>query len=338
VQNEEQQPFVIDYYQKHPDELDLRPPAAKLEDVNAKLEDEELEVAQKRRLLAQKKQLTSFVYGDESPEMMQVEKESGKSYNKNGRPASAARHLSRAREIEKQHPDTDPNETAEIGVETAEAYLNMADPEKRQETLKNMKHAQQALRPTYDCEFEDTRLVYRRDIAMARVTVARGRYTNSLQYYDLAVESLKADSGETEELAELLVEVARAAGLAFDEESEQRYYQEAHDLYVKLGMTEQAKELEPFLPEEVEEPEPEEEEAAEGEAEPEQGEKRKPLGPLGQVADALADHVDSEDDEAGDRDAQDKAQGGLSVGLERIGTQLMDGMEQKGNQPEEVVQ
>ena len=258
VQNERHESFVLNYYNKNPQEMDTRAPDEKLKDVQERLNDDDIEREERKRLLAQQRQLCYFAHGEDSSEMVSCERQLGMYYNRNKRPASAVRHLQKAQELQ-QTNQVDPEEGMEIAVEMAEAHLAMRDANKRQETLKHMAQANKALKPVMGVEVENLRLMYRRDLAQARVTTTRGRFEKALEQYETAAESLQRCSGsDNAEMANLYVEMADVAEADENEERAGQYYQMAYNKYVNLGMDEEAKAIEPKLPR------PEEEEVREG--------------------------------------------------------------------------
>ena len=265
VRNEKNDSFVITYYKQKPDELDTRSPEEKLADIKERLSGDDVPQEERHRLLAQQKQLCYFAHGEDSPEMLKCEKDLGLYYNRNHRPASAVRHLTNARNLEKKN-NVEPQESMEIAVEIAEACLSLRDVNKRQETMKRMAQANEALQPVMDVEVDDLQLMYRRDLAQARVTTTRGRFEQALGQYDKAMGSLERVRGkENAEVANLYVEMADVAEADENEELAGKHYKSAHRIYTKLGMEEEARSIEDKLPPEqhVEEEE-EEEEKGEG--------------------------------------------------------------------------
>ena len=263
VRNEKNDSFVLTYYKQKPDELDTRSPEEKLADIQERLSGDDVPQEERHRLLAQQKQLCYFAHGEESAEMLKCEKELGLYYNRNHRPASAVRHLSNARNLEKKN-NVEPQESMEIAVEIAEACLSLRDVNKRQETMKRMAQANEALQPVMQVEVEDLQLMYRRDLAQARVTTTRGRFEQALGQYDKAMESLEKVRGqENAEVANLYVEMADVAEADENEELAGKHYKSAHGIYVKLGMEEEARSIEDKLPPEQHVEEEEEEEKGE---------------------------------------------------------------------------
>ena len=257
VQNERHESFVLNYYNKNPQEMDTRAPDEKLKDVQERLNDDDIGREERKRLLAQQKQLCYFAHGEDSSEMVTCERQLGMYYNRNKRPASAVRHLQKAQELQ-QTNKVDPEEGMEIAVEMAEANLAMRDANKRQETMKHMVQANKALKPVMGVEVDNLRLMYRRDLAQARVTTTRGRFEKALEQYETAAESLQRCSGsDNAEMANLYVEMADVAEADENEERAGQYYQMAYNKYINLGMDEEAKAIEPKLPR------PEEEEVRE---------------------------------------------------------------------------
>ena len=260
VQDERHESFVLNYYKANPQEMDTRAPEEKLKEIQDRLNEDDVEGEERHRLLSQQKQLCYFAHGEDSAEMISCEKQLGMYYNRNKRPASAVRHLQKAQQLQ-QTNNIDPEESMEIAVEKAEAHLSLRDVNKRQETMKHMTQAAEALKPTLDVEVENLRLMYRRDLAQARVTTTRGRFERALEQYEKAVESLDRCSGsDNAEMANLYVEMADVAEADENEEKAGQFYKIAYKKYLALGMEDEAKAIESKLPQE----DPEEEEIRDG--------------------------------------------------------------------------
>ena len=263
VKDESHESFVLTYYQQKPEEMDTRSPDEKLSEIRESLQNDDLPQEERHRLLSQQKQLCYFAHGEDSPEMMRCEKDLGLYYNRNHRPASAVRHLTAARNLEQKN-NVEPEERMEIAVEIAEACLALRDVNKRQETMKKMTLANDALQPVMDTEVENLQLMYRRDLAQARITTTRGRFEQALEQYNKALEGLEKIHGHDHaEVANLYVEMADVAEADENEELAGKHYKSAYDIYVKLDMTEEANTIEPKIPVEQKVEEEEEEEVME---------------------------------------------------------------------------
>ena len=261
VQQEEQQPFVQKYFGANPDQLDTRTPEEKLQSIEEQLEDENLENKERFRLMAQKRQLNLFVHGEDSEEMMRTEKDLGMYYNQNKRPQSAFRHLSKAYQLE-EGKEVSEEEQLVIAVEAAEASINMRNKEKKQETIRNLSQAMEMLKSVKDIEPEDKHMKARRDLSMARILALRAKFKEAIEQYDVAIISVEDDYGkESEETANVYVEMGSNAAYADEMELSRSLYRTAYDIYKKCGNDEFAETLVPKFTEPKAEGEEEEEEA-----------------------------------------------------------------------------
>lgn len=235
VIQEQAESFTTSYYRDNPDDIDERRPDEKLQEIQERL-GEDLEKKEKFELLVQQKQLTYFLYGDDSIEMLRSYKDLGIYYNQNERPASAIRHLKKANELEKQFP-LDNYESTEIAVETAEAYYTLSQDDRTEDPNKFLVQTNNVLRPvlSYNLEEQNSQengeeneqseenhdekkknskqdgvnLMYRRDLANARALSKRNKAKEAIQPYEKARDYLEVISGaETEEMADLYVEMA----------------------------------------------------------------------------------------------------------------------------------
>jgi tetratricopeptide (TPR) repeat protein len=239
IQNEKQELYAISYFKTNPGAKDTTPPERKLELFEEKLA-QVLEPPERFATLVQQKAVRYIVFGDTSREALRSHLALGTFYNENSRPASAIRHLGRAQQLEDSN-DIENWESIQIRVEMADAYLTVRA-ERKSESAHNIDQAEQTITPCIKVPIEDPHLRYRRDLVLARLSLARNRGGQALAEYEMAWGSLDEANGgdEREETAELYAELARCA------EGQQQFrkaadnYQKAYELYRKLGLDQKA--------------------------------------------------------------------------------------------------
>lgn len=256
------EPFADKYYREHPDEReDLRPPEEKLKEIETKL-DENLEENDRFALLMKQKCYIYNVYGDTSEEALRVHASLGDFYNFSNKPKSALRHFEKSHALE-PGKELDNDIIARIAVGTAEAHLALSADSKKELNL-----AGTTLKPALDLEIENKMLKFRRDLTNARIFSAKQKYDEAYEAYLVAEQSHnECEHEEDESTAKIYTEFGEAARNAHKYHESIPYYQKAYDIYTKLEMEDQAKEIEPFLQlheeEEEQKVEEEEEEKAE---------------------------------------------------------------------------
>ena len=253
VAAEKSEMYCVSYFKSNPDSMDLRPPQEKLDDLFSQL-NEDLEPSQRFVVLSQIKTTQYILHGDDSVESLRAHAELGFFYNMNNRPQSALRHLELAHKLERtNHIEHD--ESVRIAVESAEAHIALKNEKK------HVSMAEDCIRPHREDAVEDTRLRYKRDLVVARIFAAKKKYDEALTQYEVAAATLREcnENEKTVEEARLYVEMAETAKRKKLNRRAGLYYKKAYDVYVELGMEDQAKEIEPMLPDEFEEEEEEEE-------------------------------------------------------------------------------
>jgi tetratricopeptide (TPR) repeat protein len=180
--------------------------------------------------------------------------ELGISYNVIGRPESAIRHLATASKLAREN-DTEPLTVLIIAVETAEAHLALA--QKGKDPQKHLNQAAEVLHPVAGVVVDKKELLFRRDLALARAFALRGRYKRSLPLYLAAVEEV---DGGAAEAAAVHAECGDAAARAGDRAVAIAEWQKAREVYLALGMEEEAQRLLPKIASFAEEEKPAEEE------------------------------------------------------------------------------
>jgi hypothetical protein len=240
VEFEKQEFFTSAYFRAHPPEdADLRSPAEKLEDLQARLQPN-LPMAERFSLLVQIKSAQYMLHGEDSIEALRAHAEIGFYYADVPRPASCLRHLELAHELEPRYP-LGRDESLRIAVEMADAYLK-TETEVRPRT-------ERLVKPYQNTPIEDPRLRFKRDRTCARLAKAQEKFGPAGEHYRNAVDSLSASNGgnDTPETAELHKEIARMFELAKNDAEAGEEYQKAYDVYIRLGMEESVKEIEPKL-------------------------------------------------------------------------------------------
>ncbi|OHS98529.1 hypothetical protein TRFO_08790 [Tritrichomonas foetus] len=242
--------YAVSYFKNNPDAvIDTRPPEAKLEELDCRLSEYDLETSDKFTYLIHQKSLNYIVYGENSIESLRSHAALGAFYNENHRPLSALRHLQKALSLQ-QTNSIERNELITLNVEIAEAHLALRN-DNRQESLKQIQYATEALKDILDDPIEDdARLRYRRDLAKARISAAKGKFEQALSQYEIARNSLEEanDNEDTNVTAKLYVEMAETAEAAKNAKKSGDYYSRAYETFIDLGMEESAAVIQPKVP------------------------------------------------------------------------------------------
>ncbi|KAK8844929.1 hypothetical protein M9Y10_021102 [Tritrichomonas musculus] len=246
IQNEKSESFAVNYFKKNPDARDSTPPDQKLQEIEDKLKSEDIDTSERFTLLVRQKALRYILYGENSAEALRSHAAIGIFYNQNHRSASAIRHLTKAHQLEDQN-DIEPEESLEIAVETAEAYINI---QSEKTGSKNFNNAEKVLMPWQDEEVENPMLKYRRDLSLARILFNKGQVDDCIKKYEEAWQSLdQANGGEEKvETAVLFYELARVYDFVEKKKKAGEYFTKSYNIYKKLDMEDEANEIEPYLP------------------------------------------------------------------------------------------
>ncbi|KAK8888444.1 hypothetical protein M9Y10_039521 [Tritrichomonas musculus] len=239
--------YAVSYFKNNPDAtIDTRPPEEKLEELDCRLSEYDLETTDKFTYLIHQKSLNYIVYGENSVEALRSHLALGAFYNENHRPQSALRHLQKALALEQTNP-VDKNEKIKINVEIAESHLALRS-DNRQESLKHIQQATEALKSIVDEPIEDDpQLRYRRDLSKARIFAARAKFDQALSQYEIALNSLDEanESENTNVTAKMYNEMAEVAETAKNTKKACDYYNKAYETFIDLGMEESAAVIQP---------------------------------------------------------------------------------------------
>lgn len=249
MQSDKNESYAVNYFKKNPDQKDSTPPDKKLEEIAEQLNSEELDTSERFTLLVRQKALRYIMYGENSAEALRSHASIGFFYNENHRPASALRHLNKARQLEEQN-DIERDEMMMIDIETAEAYLSL-HPEKKSEITRCYNNADAVLSEWADEPIEDPKIKYRRDLSLGRIYFAKGEVDKSIERYEEAQNSLQevnSDDDDNVERAVLLTELGHVYKYDKKDKKAGDCFQKAYDIYTNLEMEEDAKNVEPFLP------------------------------------------------------------------------------------------
>lgn len=249
--NETTDTFAESYFKMNPEEAqDMTPPETKLERIESSLAGE-LEPSAKFSALMQQKAMRYVIYGDDSVEMLRSYAALGFFYNENNRPESAIRNLTLAHQMESKY-QLEEEESMTIALETAEAYLNLK-PKKKSESSKNVSKASAAIEPYNDYEVEDQSKKSRLYVVRARIHSALQEYEDSVQCYDVALES--KENTEDQDAAVLYSELGEVAEKSKQLSKAKAAYKKAYDIFVNLELNDQARYLEDKINIEIEEEE-----------------------------------------------------------------------------------
>ena len=239
--------WASSFYRNNPDiQIDLRKPSEKLEDVIHKLDEYGIETSEKLTLLIQQISLSEMKYGENSMEVLRAHLALGQFYNENHRPLSALRHLETVQSLESTNK-LNPDDNILISIETLEAHLNLRN-DNKQESQRRLNIASQIIAPLEKTDISDPFLRHRRDLAMARISAAKGKIDDALKRYDISEKSLyHYDSGGSNKTAKLHVEIGDFAQNAQKYDKAQEYYSKAYILFMQLGMEESATLIKPKL-------------------------------------------------------------------------------------------
>ena len=177
------------------------------DDEQAQKEEEE----QRLVLLIQKKMLSTLVYGENSPEVVNATTELGAFYNQTNHPDSALRNLNKAQQQSKG-VELEEADQFKLAVEYADASFK-ANTQSRQESVRNIQNGERILSPYGEFETDDNMLGYRRDLLLARIKNARNKHSEALPFYEKAADKFESINGsdKQEELGDFYVEVAQVA-------------------------------------------------------------------------------------------------------------------------------
>jgi hypothetical protein len=248
VKSETSESYAAAYYSQNPP--DTSPPEDKLAAVDSKLSESGLEDDDQFTLLVQRKTLCQMIYGENSPEAVQATTKLGAFYNQHGKPDSALRNLTKAKQSSQQTELAEEDSFA-LALEYADANVNGAS-SSRQDKTKQVALADNALSPYAEFEVDDGMLKFRRDLLLARIRGYRTKWNDSLAFYQRALENYQAthpaEEGESEEKnpeqANIYVEAAAIAERIDGCDQAPEYYKRAYDLYVDLGFEEDAQKIE----------------------------------------------------------------------------------------------
>lgn len=240
--------YANSFFKAHPDEVDLRPPTEKLEELNNQFE-ENLEPAEKFNLLMKQKSLRYMVYGDNSKEAMDSHLALGIFYHEQNRPDSAIRHLEKAKELSESGDfEIDEETKLTIAIELCESHLSIRSANKRTDNS-HINAAYKKLQPFLNEDIENDHLRMRRDLAKGRIYAAKGRYQQSIEAYEASTQLMNQNSEKT---AQVYTEMADVHLNNENEKEAQKCYKKAYEIYKNLGMTDEASQFEDKLPEEEE--------------------------------------------------------------------------------------
>jgi hypothetical protein len=278
VKSETSESYAATYYSQNP--LDTAPPEDKLASVDSKLSESELEDDDQFTLLVQRKTLCQMIYGENSPESVQATTKLGAFYNHHGKPDSALRNLTKAKQSAQQTELADEDGFA-LAIEYADANVNGSSTS-RQDKTKQVALADNSLSPYAEFETEDGMLKFRRDLLLARIRGDRTKWNDSLVFYQRALENYQAThpegEGETEEKnpeqANIYVEAAAIAERIEGCDQAPELYKRAYDLYIDLGFEEDAEKIAPKIgaQDDGQDDEPATEEGGEGQGDEPPGE------------------------------------------------------------------
>jgi tetratricopeptide (TPR) repeat protein len=240
------QSFALDFFQSNPDTpIDKRTPADKLEEIETRLQGD-LDDQNRFNLLAQRKSLCFLAFGENSPESVRALCALGDFYNQQSRPESALRHLGKAKAITDSVELSERDQLA-IAVEAAAAHLMMGGG--KHELRANARTAEAEISPFARTEVDDLELIYKRDLAVARIHSRLQRIPDAFQCYDKAVQTLSSitDAAPNPETANLYLEIAELAEKATDNRRAGAMYHLAHQIFERLGMEEAAQRIKPKL-------------------------------------------------------------------------------------------
>jgi tetratricopeptide (TPR) repeat protein len=147
-----------------------------------------------------------------------------------------------------EHVELSDADTLALAVDIAETCLSLpAIP--RHESNRQLTASESILTRYTDIQADDQQLPYRRDVALARIYVRRGRAGDAMIPYADALEKLDdLNDGEvTQNSADLCKEIAEAAEAAHEPQAALQMYKRAHAAYRYLGMHSAAKLLEPKI-------------------------------------------------------------------------------------------
>ena len=246
---EQPESYAISYFNNNPDvQLDKRSPLEKLDEINSKFESQELDDNDRFNLLVQRKSLTFLAYGENSIEFYEALHDLGSFYNKQNRPESALRHLTKAQQISKEI-DLNDEGSLSLAIELAEAYLS-SKANSKAENAKQLSNAEASLEPYIDTETDDKMLIYKRDLLISRIKARKGKYEEALEMYDRAVNSLENanDGKKTSTQAALYIEIGECAEMFNDIDTAVKMYNKSYDTFIDLNMIDSANHVKSKIP------------------------------------------------------------------------------------------
>ncbi|EAY21656.1 hypothetical protein TVAG_014230 [Trichomonas vaginalis G3] len=281
---EKNESYVARYFKEHPDaEVDKTTPEEKLEGVSNQLSgDGEMEYKEKLELLVKQKALNFIVHGESSIELLKSLYQLGYHYHHNDRPASAIRHLTKAKQMEQSESIQESMKEEQdlaynIDIECAESYydnalllLNQRDAKPRDISSKLHSAVSIASKIPQQDDFDKD---FRVTILKARASSTNRKYQNASQFYENAITILKnqSENKSTEQIADVLVEHAQNEEKSVPPKQNTEssndilsnepqintkavcLYYEAFNMYQELGLTGKADNLRPKIPENIEE-------------------------------------------------------------------------------------
>lgn len=298
---EKNESYISKYYKQHPDAVvDKNTPAAKLDGITNQLTDDaEMEYKEKLELLVKQKALNFIIYGESSMELLKSIYQLGYHYHHNERPASAIRHLTKARQMQssetiQQNIANEPDLPYNIDIECAESFYDNALLLKTQRDAKP-RDISSNLYSAFSIaskiqEQNDSDKDFRVTILKAHVCNAQTKYQNASQFFDSATQILKKQSEDksTEHIADIMAEHAAndekipvepklSSESDFEDSSSSVtkpqmnpraavLYYDAFNMYQELGLTGKADALRPKIPDNIEEIVQQEKERKEDEA------------------------------------------------------------------------
>lgn len=254
--------YMEAYYKNHPNEqIDKRPVKEKFKDLQKQFQNTNLDENQRLNLLVQEKALNLIQFGENSHQSFLSFINIGICYNRLNKPTSAIRNLEKAHQLESVAKATK-GEKELVAIETTEAHLvlfsDATRANKTDEANKQLKNAFNVIKPFMSTEIEELELEFRKSLAIAHIFNIKQMFVEAIPHFDSGVNAffeLYPDYSESH--AQLAIEAAENAEFVRDTDNNAvhtkfYYYKLAYDIYKKLGMEEEAKEIEPKLPKEGE--------------------------------------------------------------------------------------
>ena len=243
--------YAVNFYNNNPEiPIDTRLPKEKLDEIDSKLLDDTIEIDDNERfdLLVQQKSLRFLVFGEVSREAVQSMISIGEFYNKQGHPESAMRHLNKAQQTAKSLL-LSADDSLRLALEMATSHL-ITKTNNKSDQLKNINNAEKLILPHSNTYSEDLIIIYRRDSLIADILNKKQKFEESLEFYIKACEIfIEAHNGQkTQELADLYFTTGNIAKKIENIEKTKLFYNSAYDLYLELGMDDNAQKVKELIP------------------------------------------------------------------------------------------